>query len=478
MPRFLPCIANYRQYWLDQLELVLTRLGELCAMPESVQPRDWRSLKDLSSRSASDVTRLFYPGAPADVLDNPDAADRHRAKGFLAALAPSEYHAAYRFVVEHPELAFPDIEAAHRGCRKEVKIISQVISHAVRWVNPEPAAVEHRMNNKPQHWEDFVPALAHLPRREAKDVARRLQRDIFAAVRGRWDELEGSLQGDTRDPSYLERFSSPVWHEILMLVHRVIGPHFHGQLEAYNKELPSTQPGPPASALSRELCRAILHMPEVRGNPALHTPDAVQSLVERILPAVAEWALERCNDGIEAQEVGTMEAWSPSVAQQVHAKRLVFQEMVQTLQGGAGPRQSSSDGPTVGAKSPECPLGPSQIDAPPANVESTNFRPIDIESTNFRPINTPTKARNPESHLSDAVLGSFGLDDMASRRRALREAAVNQARPTIPGTRWVPPVTTMERINQSLLAKPLGTHPKASPAWASRRRANPIPVQP
>ena len=55
------------------------------------------------------------------------------------------------------------------------------------------------------------------------------------------------------------------------------------------------------------------HMPEVRGNPALQTPDAVQELVQRILPTVAAWALERCNDAILAQDLGgTMRGRRPS----------------------------------------------------------------------------------------------------------------------------------------------------------------------
>jgi hypothetical protein len=431
---------------------VLQRLTQLCAAaPEAVQLRDWKALKDLPSRSAADVQTLFYPDGPADVLDDADDAGPHRAKGFLAALTPAQYHAAYRFVLAHPEQAFPDIEAALNRGRKEGVIISQVISHAVRWVNPEPTAVGHRENNKPPHWQDFVSALGPLPRAEAETMAQQLQRDIFDVVRGRWDELDGSLDGDMNLPTYIERFSSPIWHDLLVLVHRVVGPRFHGRLALYNTDLPSNQPGQPASTLTRELSKAMSQMPEVRGNPALHTPDAVKELVQRILPTVAAWALEQCNDAITARDLGTMEAWSPSVTQHVHARRLVFQEMVQGLPQPSSSQPSPSAKPT-GEAGMECSPEPSQINARLIN-------------TNFRAVNTPTNPRG-----SDPVLQSFGLNDITSRRRAYRQAVPDQhAKPRIPGTQWARPVTTVDRIHESrinLPSKPLG-----EPAWMSRRPA-------
>jgi hypothetical protein len=53
-----------------------------------------------------------------------------------------------------------------------------VVAHAVQWVNPEPTTVSHRDNNKPPHWQDFVPPLGDIPREEAELIARQLQRDI------------------------------------------------------------------------------------------------------------------------------------------------------------------------------------------------------------------------------------------------------------------------------------------------------------
>lgn len=325
-------------------------------------------------------------------------------------------------------------------------IISQVIAHAVRWVNPEPKAVGHRKNNKPPLWQDFVPALGPLPRKEAESTAQQLQRDIFAMVRGRWDELEGSLEGDVSQPSYLERFSCPIWNDLLVLVHRVVGPPLHGQLAVYNTGLPPNRPGPSAPALTRELSKAMLQMPEFRGNPALRTSAAVQELVQRILPTVAQWALEQCTNTIMAQDLGTTEAWPPSVTQHVRARRLVFQEMVQALpqlSSSPPPRQSPSD-------RIECSLEPVQIDSPPADP-------------NFHPVNPPTSS--PVGG-SDPVLQAFGLDDIKSRRQAFRQAP---PKPTILGSQWAPVVTTVDRVHQSRISLP--TKPLGEPAWMSRRPA-------
>ena len=130
------------------------------------------------------------------MLDDPEEVDpQHRAKGFLAALTPAQYHAAYRFVLEHPDQAFPDIEAILNRGRKEGIVVSQVVSHAVRWVNPQPTTVSHRDNNKPPHWLDFVPAIGATPREEAESIAQQLQRDIFSVVRVGWTRSTGASSG-------------------------------------------------------------------------------------------------------------------------------------------------------------------------------------------------------------------------------------------------------------------------------------------
>jgi hypothetical protein len=291
-----------------------------------------------------------------------------------------------------------------------------------------------------------VPPLGDIPQEEAESIARQLQRDIFNVVRARLGEIiDGSCDGDISKPTYLARFGYPIWNELLVLVYRAIGPRFCGQLALFNTKLP--QPGLSAPALTRELSIALSQMPEVRGNPALHAQDAVEELVQRILPTVTGWASERCNNAITSQDQGTVEAWSPSVAKYVHARRLVFQSMVQAL--SSSPPPGPSNRPT-GEAGTECsePITPQSV--------NPNFRPV-----NLAPVNAPG---------SDPVLQSFGLNDMSSRRRAFRQAPPNQqAKPTIPGTQWAPPVTTMDRVHQSRISLP--TKPLGEPAWMSRRPA-------
>jgi hypothetical protein len=427
---------------------VLERLSELCPRPEAIQLKDWRALKALPSRAAVEVEKLFYDNAPAAVLASTDRPEpHHRSKGFLMQLTDAEYHHAYQFVLAHPERTFPDIEAILNRGRREGTLIAPVVAHAVRWVNPEPAAVPHRKKNKPPYWQGFVPPQGDVPQEEAEAIAQQLQRDMFGVLRNRLDEIDGRFEADMAKPAYLERFGAPIWHELLTLVHQAIGPRFCGQLASFNTALPASPRGLPTATLSRELGAALSQMPEVRGNPVLRRGDAMQELVRQLLPVVAGWALEQCTEAVTAQDLGTP-PWSPSVMQHVRTRQLAFQEMVQAL---------PSPDPFAGCGQPAG-------ERPPPPVQKSP-RP---GSPRFRPVNAPLDAPEPPS--SDTILQSFGLNDMNSRRRLHRQAPTRHPpQATIPGTQWASPVSTVDRVHQSrisLPAKPLG-----EPAWMSRRPA-------
>jgi hypothetical protein len=437
------------QYWFDPLRAVLKRLSELCPRPEAIQLKDWRALRALPSRAAVDVEQLFYANAPAAVLASAARPEpHHRSKGFLAGLNDAEYYRAYQLVLAHPERPFPDIEAILNRGRREGMLVTQVVANAVRWVNPEPAAVPTRENNKPPHWQGFVPPLGDVPRKEAESIARQLQRDMFGVLRDRLDEIDGGFEGDMANPAYLERFGAPIWHELLTLVHQAVGPRFCGQLASFNTALPASPRGLPTATLSRELGAALFQMPEVRGNPVLRSGDAIQELVRQLLPAVAGWALEQCTEAVTAEDLGTT-VWSPSVMQHVRTRQLVFREMVQAL--------PSPDPLRAGRGQPAGERPPPPLQRSP--------RP---GSPRFRPVNAPLDASEPPG--SDAILQSFGLNDMNSRRRLHRQAPTRHPpQATIPGTQWASPVSTVDRVHQSritLPAKPLG-----EPAWMSRRPA-------
>jgi hypothetical protein len=95
-----------RQFWFDTLDEVLEQISNLSQhYVEAVQLRDWTALVRLPpSRSPIDVQELFYPHAPADILDNLELnGHSHRRVNFLVALEHSSYHRAYQYVLEHPE---------------------------------------------------------------------------------------------------------------------------------------------------------------------------------------------------------------------------------------------------------------------------------------------------------------------------------------------------------------------------------------
>jgi hypothetical protein len=131
----------------------------------------------------------------------------------------------------------------------------------VRWINLLPAIVGDRDNNKPPLWRDFIPALQATVGSEAEALAQTLQQEIFRVVRKRLDNFDGNLEGDAGQDSYLERFSSPIWNELLVLVHDTAGPRFQGLLAPCNTELPPRLPSQSAPALARDLSGAISRLP-------------------------------------------------------------------------------------------------------------------------------------------------------------------------------------------------------------------------
>jgi hypothetical protein len=334
------------------------------------------------------------------------------------------------------------------GRKNEGKTISQVMSQVVQWLNPQPTLVSSRENNKPPLWEDLVSPLRAAFGGQAEDQSQQLQRQIFDVVRGRLDDLEGSLEGRVGHDSYLERFSSPIWKEILVTVRATAGPCFQGQLARYNTELPPSLPGEAAPALTRDLSQALCRLPQVRGNPALRAPAAVEELIRRLSPMVAEWAAQQCEEALKAQTNGTVLPWPPSILQQVRAEHLGFSELVRA-HTPAPPREESGGSATPRQRSPDRVAG---------LVESVE---VPVESAVHLPPSHPPMDVPEELVQSDSVLTSLTLGDaeMRARRKALRRAT---GTPNQLGTSWVPLITTMDRVR---------TPAKAAPSWASRPAA-------
>ena len=312
-----------RQFWFDVIEEAREWILQLCDDDaQAVQPTDWNAFVQLSSRSASDVKELFYPDAPQEA-DLEAAARPYRRPGFLVALDDAAYYSAYEAVLEFPDRRFPDIQALLRTGRRDGKAVSQLMYHVVRWVNPSPATVGDRQNNKPPLWHDLkwpfkvdssTPA-------GTEGQAQQLQRRIFDIVRDRITELSdlSKLPG-TDGESYLERFESPIWKDILLSVHSIVGPCFQGVMAKFNQQDPVTLASRQESTLVSAMSKAICQVPGIAQNPALRSKQALGVLMSKLSPVILTWASEQCNESLRAQHQGNVPLWPPSVLDSVTAE--------------------------------------------------------------------------------------------------------------------------------------------------------------
>jgi hypothetical protein len=444
---------------------MLQRLEELCpGRPEAIRQEDWKALKGLPSLSALNVEQLFYPSAPLDsIVDNEAKGSQYRSPKLLTTLTDTEYHAAYnsiqRATTAVDTAGFPDIEAVLNRGRKEGPILSQVMSQIARWINPKPADVDPRKNSKPPHWRDFMPALEDVAPEEAERVARQLQRDIFDVVRGRWDELDGILEGDISQSAYVARFNSLIWHDLLVLVHKAVGPRFVGKMARCNTRLPKRPSSDPKPALIRSIGEAIRDHPQVSRNPALRTPAAITQLMGRISPLIAEWAVDLCDQGLKAQADERTPQWPPSVLKQVEEERLAMSELTQatiapvqahvTLEDGSSPRRATAvveSGSTPIEISPE----PLVVSSPPRSpARQVTARPV------------------PQSNTISGLL-TPDAETIMARRKALRDSRPRLPKfsPLVASQR--PPLVTPSRIYSPATT----TTPRALP-WTSGPVARP-----
>jgi hypothetical protein len=286
---------------------------------QAVQPTDWNALVQLSSRSATDVQELFFPGASQDADLEADGRSYRRSK-FLAALDDTAYYSAYEAVLEFPDRRFPDIQALLRTSRRDGKAVSQLMCHVVQWVNPSPAEVGDRQNNKPPLWRDLMWPFKVDSSSQAgmEGQARQLQRRIFDVVRDRVTELSdlSKLPGTDRE-AYLERFESPIWKDILVTVHSIIGPRFQGVMAKFNQQGITTLVSRQESTLVSAISKAIRQVPDIAQNPALRSKQALDDLISELSPVILTWASEQCNKSLGAQRRGDVPPWPPSVLETV-----------------------------------------------------------------------------------------------------------------------------------------------------------------
>ncbi|KAF4459450.1 hypothetical protein FALBO_13802 [Fusarium albosuccineum] len=308
-------------YWFSTFEQVLKSLGDLpgeCI--DSLHASDWAKLAAALPKgyTSTDVQKLFYPER-TDELQLPSQ-ERHQSgethhKGFLLELSDESYSQVYRHILDRPT-PFPDVKRILRITKEEGRILMQVMTHVVAWVNSNPAIIiDKRQNSKPLIREDLKPAL-RLRRlgtnidatsdgmatkeddaAQVEQVSMQLEQAVLDAVCNHMDlfktpAIRPSLEimPDHDKDGYKERFRNEPWNTVLAKVEDVIGPLFSSALTPANPEpiYKDTHREKPTSSITRAICELVNHIPEIAENPALHSHQAYQELGACIDRAVLE----------------------------------------------------------------------------------------------------------------------------------------------------------------------------------------------
>ena len=120
---------NGLQFWQSCLQIVLDIIHDLCPLnPECIRASDWALLVRLSSQTPiieRTVHGLFYPP------DYKETKEGH-SDGFLGALEPVAYRAAYDTVRRSPNRVFPDANVWLSLAQNRGKFVKELILQHVR----------------------------------------------------------------------------------------------------------------------------------------------------------------------------------------------------------------------------------------------------------------------------------------------------------------------------------------------------------
>lgn len=308
--------------------LVITTLGKLPGdASHYIQARDWERLAAILPTRNTDVQvatirHLFYP-SKAEQDSNPTAPGTRRHTGFLEALDDKGYRAFYEFLIESPYFTFPDVHKLLRTPKGEGQMMMDVMTHVVRWVNPDSAVLsDRRKSNKPLLREGLIPNVelltapgpgnderANTERAERQSIL--LERQVLEFVRRRMDDLKHPATKAYLDVvpdnteqgggDYAERFADKFWKDLLYIVKVFLGPRFQPW---WITGTPDRQSSPidsqvTHSTITRALCTLAQRVPEVAENPALNSKEAFTQLAAAIDGAVTQWVADRCQQALD-----------------------------------------------------------------------------------------------------------------------------------------------------------------------------------
>ena len=249
------------------------------------------------------VQECFYPSR-----EGKPRIGSHRPQGFLSAFTDEEYKDTYRFLVDDSSITFPDVRALLRTSKEEGRMMIQVLTHVVIWLNPKPTAVlDRRRKNKKLLREDLVTELEWLRPtgsvESSEALSVQLEREVLDFTRQRIGELKTPAVGDflevMPDPAaddharYAARFEWDFWRRLLALVKKLVGDEYQPWWTAKSSEGQAAQGKTEPSNLARKLSDLIKFVPEVAENPALNGEDAIEEFASGIDEFAARWAMTR-----------------------------------------------------------------------------------------------------------------------------------------------------------------------------------------
>ncbi|KAJ4211589.1 hypothetical protein NW759_012500 [Fusarium solani] len=317
-------MASYRidSYWFTTFEQVLESLAELpeeCA--DSLQASDWAKLAEAlpTGHPEMHVQRLFYPGQAKG------ESRATRCHGLFLELGDEAYSRTYHRIADRPRLVFPNFQKLLKTTKEEGRIMMQVLTHVVAWLNPNPTVIiDKRQNNKPLIREDLKPAIRERQLtplfRDGKSniymntgtmgkenrsvqlekLSIQLEKAVLDAVRDQMASFKSvvikdslSIFPDDGKDGYQKRFANKPWKKVLDTVEEIIGPVFGSTLlpTTFQTTRDAANHDQPMSKITQEICARVLEIPEVARNPVLQCPEAYQELSASIDQAVRQWTL-------------------------------------------------------------------------------------------------------------------------------------------------------------------------------------------
>ncbi|KAF7561207.1 hypothetical protein G7046_g2927 [Stylonectria norvegica] len=335
-------------HWFSTFEQVLDTLREMPGnMPNTLSATDWAKMVTAlpNGYSAMEVKTLFYPGQQEKVepvTEEAPSEGLERRKDFLEEVCHRDYHRLCHYLSQRLETRFPDVQRLLKTTKEEGKIMMQVMTHVVAWVNPRPAVVmDRRENNKPLIREDLIPVLKFttglhwkaggdnvssedsLLEQRSIDLERRV---LVAVGDGmalfKTPAAKASLEVFPTDHEndYGQRFTTEPWKIVLEQVEQVLGPRTRSLLTFAlpRHEIVETRARRATSSMTRAICALLPLIPEVVSNPGLNNSPAYEDLGASIDEAVMQWAARRGGQEQSARELNLESPEHRTTAQPIH----------------------------------------------------------------------------------------------------------------------------------------------------------------